>query len=408
MNKAEKKFRLYAVLAVFVLLTLLLGIINCVNFTMASTDADQVTGMLAQQHGAFASAAQPGGAMPPEQSGSQPPGRLGPMGPDSPEMNDSMRYFTFAFDAEGRARTVAYHISAVTESEAEAWARSLLGASTGWTRGTYRYRVYEEGGLVYVTVIDQGRELLPCYRILVISACGELLFLLLSFLVLRFVGRRLFAPLEDADRKQKKFIANADQEFRLPLTVISADTELLEREHGPDDRTRSIRRQVKKLSDLVEALGDLAIFDEADMSRARVPLSDLLRSALDRSAERFAARGLDLEADIAPDISLQADPEAMGRMVSELIDNALKYSLTRARFSLRREKDRIVLCAENDTQLPAGAADQVFDRFTTLANAVPGQGAGLGLAYVKDIVLAHDGRISAAVRDGRFILKIAL
>ena len=60
-------------------------------------------------------------------------------------------------------------ISAVTEEEALSWARSLRGENKrGWTRGVYRYRVYKTNHITYVTVIDQSRELLPCFRILLI------------------------------------------------------------------------------------------------------------------------------------------------------------------------------------------------------------------------------------------------
>ena len=106
---------------------------------------------------------------------------MGPMGPESPEMNASMRYFTYAFDSDGNAEQIAYQISAVTEEEAESWAESLADEKMGWTRGTYRYRVYEHKDKTYVTVIDQGRELLPSFRILSICVCGEVLVLILCW-----------------------------------------------------------------------------------------------------------------------------------------------------------------------------------------------------------------------------------
>ena len=68
----------------------------------------------------------------------------------------------------------------------------------------------------------------------------------------------------------------------------------------------------------------------------------------------------------------------------------------------------ILLQTENDSDLPAGDADQVFDRFTTLKNA-SSEEAGLGLSYVKDAVKSMDGRVSARVlEDGTFLLQIGL
>ena len=409
MNKAEKKFRLLAILVIFVLLTTLLAVINGVNFTMVASDADMLTQMLADRQGSFERKdnAPADRQFQPDQPREK-DFRMGPMGPDSPEMNESLRYFTVAFSDNGETvETVAFHISAVTEEEAEEWASELTKQQTGWTRGTYRYRVYKDHGTTYVTVIDQGRELLPSFRILIISAIGEVLALVIGWFVLLAIGRKIYAPLEEADRKQKNFIANANKEFRIPLTVIDGNTELAERKYGPDDQTRSTHRQVAKMNELVDKLGSVGIFDEENMSATEISLSEVLAAALDREKANFSARGIELTSDIAPDVTLKADPEGMSKLTDELVGNALKYALTKAHFKLNNENGVILIQAQNDTDLPDGPADQAFDRFTTLGNAKEG-GAGLGLSYVKETVKAHNGRASAAVSGGIFTLRITL
>ena len=408
MNRAEKKFRLYAILVIFVLLTSLLAVINGVNFTMASGDADELTQMLAERKGSFERGdGAPDGMQPRQDMPRDKNFRMGPMGPDSPEMNASLRYFTVAVTENGEAQTVAFHISAVTEEEAKEWASELLDRETGWTRGTYRYRTYKDHGTTYVTVIDQGRELLPSFRILIISAIGEVLVLVIGWFVLLGIGRKIYAPLKEADRKQKNFIKNANKEFRLPLTIIDGNTELAERRYGPDDQTRSTHRQVAKMNELVDKLGSVGIYDDENAACAKVPLSEYLSDALERESERFAARGVELTSDVEPDVTLDADPEGMSRMTDELIENALKYSLTRASFTLKSESGAVVLTVQNDTDLPDGPVNQVFDRFTLLENAEEGC-AGLGLSYVKETVKAHNGRASAAVENGVFTLRITL
>ncbi len=407
MKKAKNKLILFAVLSVFVLLTLLIAILNGVNFTMAANDADAITQSLAWQKGSFGpNDRRPNGAGGFFARGES--GQIGPMGPGSPEMGASLRYFTFAFDGKtGNAETVALEISAITESEAEEWARSLLRESTGWTRGTYRYRVYEAEGKTFVTVIDQGRELLPSYRILIISVIGEALCLLLMFLFLLYAGKRLFAPLEDADRKQRQFIDGMEKEFQVPLTVVNADVELLERGGGANEQTNSIRRQVHTMSRLLKSLAGLGVLTgETDFS-APVPLSEFLQSEIDLHTEAFLRRGIHPETEIEPGITLRASPEGIKRLVEELLDNAEKYAVSRAKFTLRREKERILLLCENDAALPDGSCDQVFDRFTTLPNAAEGS-LGLGLAMVKELVQSCNGRLRASVTCGVFTLRIAL
>ena len=94
-------------------------------------------------------------------------------------------------------------------------------------------------------------------------------------------------------------------------------------------------------------------------------------------------------------------------LAAELIRNALKDADSWVSFSLERTKDRVILETRNDTDLPDGPADQIFDRFTTLDNAAK-EDSGMGLAYVKDIVKAHKGRAAASVAEGIFTLRIAL
>ena len=86
MSKARKKFVLYAMLALFALLGILLGIINGVNFTMASQDADRITQMLSENQGAFPGPRPMGDMNPRLDMRNGRPAQMGPLGPDSPEM----------------------------------------------------------------------------------------------------------------------------------------------------------------------------------------------------------------------------------------------------------------------------------------------------------------------------------
>ena len=426
MKKAKRLYTLYAVLAIFVLLTLLLGIINGVNFTMAAQDADEITRRISGGHGAFSDRSDGAAgadipAEPPQEAAPQiaqgfaredfgKGGRLRFMGPDSPELSASVRYFTCVFEGENDDGTmVSFAISAVTSDQALQWAKDLADQKeTGWTKTVYRYRVYTENGKTYVTVIDQSRELLPCYRILLISVIGELLGLIVSVLVLIFVSNRLFRPLEEADRKQQRFIAEAESEFKVPLTVINAATETMERQNGASEQTELINRQVKRMTSLVKKLGALAVFDENNDMKTRISVSAAFQSALDAADGSFREKGITLTSLIAPDVYLNADDGAVKKLVGELIDNALKFSRTKAEFTLKKQGERTVITAANDTSLSDRTADQAFDRFTRFENAENVPGAGLGLAYVKDTVRSLDGRVTANVKDGAFTLEIRL
>ena len=134
MNKARKKFILFSELAIILLLTVLLTVINVLSFTMAAEDADRVTEHLAMKHGSFEDANAPRDMQPPQDESSQLPNtstgapqsgtdnsgstrrsikpfRLNDgtvrMGPDSEEMKSSLRYFTAAIDKKGNVSNVS-------------------------------------------------------------------------------------------------------------------------------------------------------------------------------------------------------------------------------------------------------------------------------------------------------------
>ena len=426
MDKVRSKIVLYSLASVFVLLTAILAVINGLNFTMAADDADKITQMIADRHGSFEGGTGVEGQKknPAERAETKDipdsgdkavrgteghPKGMGPMGPQSPETNKSVRYFTYMFYKDGRAKNIVYNISAVDQYDAYYWAESLLNENpTGWTNGTYRYRVYKYKDRTYVTIIDQGRELFPSYRILVISVIGELAGLIISFFVLQIISKKLIRPLEDADRKQRQFIANVESDFKLPLTIINANTELIEKENGVSDETSSINRQVRRMTSLVKDLRTLSFINYEGDTVREFDLSDMMISVIDGRREKFREHNIDLTMDIEDNITIQGDVERIRRVIRELADNSLMFAKSRAKFRLVRENERVKIVQTNDTQLPAGSLDIIFDRFVTLDNADTSDTAGLGLSFVKDTVKAMGGRVGAEVKDGEFNLTIAL
>ena len=402
MRKVKKQFILYAMIAIFVLLTVLLSVINVIDFTLAAQDADHMTQMLSEENGRFG-----GEREKPKDDG--PVGRFGPMGPSSPDARASLRYFTFAFDTQGNAESVAFEMTSLSKEEAEAWARGLLRETTGWTHSSYRYRTYEKDGMTYVTVIDQGRELLSPYRILIISAVGEVIVLLIAFAVLVKVSGRLLDPIAAADRKQKHFISEIETNFKVPLTVLSAGTELIERENGATDITRSMRRQLRNMTALVKDLGNLAVLNDGNYAVEALDLSALCDRLSKQYENRFADRSVRFESDVTPGVTIRGDAGAVEKALTELFDNLVKFSESKAAVSLRGEDSRVLLTFRNDTDLPQGRCDQVFDRFTRLDNAEGLDGAGLGLSHVREVVKAHNGRVEALVDgDGMFTVRVSL
>ena len=158
----------------------------------------------------------------------------------------------------------------------------------------------------------------------------------------------------------------------------------------------------------VRELSSLSVFEEKDKNISTIHLSDILSSVIDSRSADFEQKNIRLVCEIADDVILEGDDAKMKKAVSEIVDNAVKFAGTEAVFRLQQNNKRIILTQENDTALKDGSIDQIFDRFTMLENANGTKGIGLGLSYVKQTALAHSGRVSANVKNGRFILQMSL
>lgn len=395
MKKTVKLFVINGTAAAALLLVILLAAVNLLSFTMAAEDADRLTMRIAEGRGTLKG--------PPKDVGSG----LDRMGPGSPELLHSTRYFTYCVDT---GKMVAFNISAFTEEEAKALAEKLFHEKfgyTGWTNGSYRYRIYEAiDGKYYVTVVDQGRELLPSYRILIVSVIGGLACLAVSAAVLTAVGKKLFRPLEEVDRRQKQFAAVVESDLKVPITVISADVALIERENGESARTDSIRRQIGKVSSLVEEFGELSVFGDQTGEKETVNVSELFSARIDEKRAGFYEAGVEVITEIQDGVSLSGDSELICGMLGELVCNAVRFGRGSAVFTLSESGGRVTLTASNGTELSDRRADQAFDRFVRLENAAGKDGRGLGLSYVRDVARTMNGRVTAYVRDGQFTVEL--
>ncbi len=159
---------------------------------------------------------------------------------------------------------------------------------------------------------------------------------------------------------------------------------------------------------LVKKLSNVGVFDEGELTKLQCDVSALAQAIGDTMKNSFTEKERTLEVNADQPVVINADSEAISQLISELLENALKFSLSKAQMKVGVEDGHDVIIVTNDTNLPDGNYDQVFDRFTRLENAKDLSGAGLGLSHVKEIVQAHNGRASANVAHGVFILRINL
>ena len=256
------------------------------------------------------------------------------------------------------------------------------------------------------------REMMGSY--LFIGAAALLLLLAAAVLLSWWATR----PVERAWRQQRQFLSDASHELKTPLTVILSNAEMLDASPLEDRPARwadNIRSEARRMRQLVEEMLTLA---RADSMTASAVLGDVsLSEAAEDCALAFEPvafeAGKRLEYRLTEAVSVLGDGEKLRRLVSILLDNAIKYGVPGGAVSLtleRRER-QAALTVSNPGEIPAEQLPRLFERFYR-ADASRGEksGFGLGLSIAAVIAQEHRGTLKAeSGREGtRFVFTLPL
>jgi signal transduction histidine kinase len=200
---------------------------------------------------------------------------------------------------------------------------------------------------------------------------------------------------------KRRLVADASHELRTPLAVMRSeiDVSLREDELGGDARAvlESTREEVDRMTRIVENLLTLARADEGrlEVLPRAIDLHDVSAGAVESLDGVARAKGVRVSVSDGA-VGAHGDPELLRQVVSNLVDNAIKYGgdggVDVSPWSQNGEAG--VTVADSGPGIPAGARDHVFDRFYRADDARGREGgSGLGLAICDEIVRAHGGRI---------------
>jgi signal transduction histidine kinase/putative methionine-R-sulfoxide reductase with GAF domain len=221
---------------------------------------------------------------------------------------------------------------------------------------------------------------------------------------------------EELRRQREQFLAAAAHDLKTPLTTIQGLVQLLGRQLGRLDLPQperfgatmhSIESGTRKMNALIEELLDLTRLDTTGaltLNRAPVDLGKLAQAVLDVYSASADNHRLVLDAPAEPLVG-HWDEARLERVISNLIGNAIKYSPEGGEVLLRVGKEAQgwarVTVADHGIGIPDSDVERVFERFQRGSN-VPGSlsGSGVGLSYVRQLVLQHGGAISVQSKLG--------
>ena len=217
-------------------------------------------------------------------------------------------------------------------------------------------------------------------------------------------------PAEEAWEQQRRFVADASHELKTPLTVILTNTGILLAHSGDTIAQQQkwveyIGDEAQRMRALVEDLLFLAKSDagkETAPVTAPVDVSELTWSALLPFEPVAFEQGVEMESEIADQLTVQGNADQLRRLVAILLDNAVKYAGNGGRVKLvlsRPERGGVCLAVHNTgPAIPPEHLPHLFERFYRAddSRARTSGGYGLGLAIAKRIVDGHGGSIAVS------------
>ena len=264
------------------------------------------------------------------------------------------------------------------------------------------------GCQIRIVFADRSFELSNMQHLVLTSLLIGGVSLVALFFISYGLARLAIRPVGRAWEQQRQFIADASHELKTPLTVILANTGILQ-SHSADtidsqkkwvESTRTEGERMKQLID------DMLFLAKSDADRlpavlSRLDLSDALWSCLLPFEAVAYERGLTLNPEIAPDIFVDGDGSALKQLFLILLDNACKYSGTHGTITVKLERiGAVAVLTMHNTgdPIPPQALPHIFERFYRAdGSRVRAEGGyGLGLALAKTIADTHDATLTAA------------
>jgi len=335
-------------------------------------------------------------------SGSAPPDR-------------SVSFFVVVDDAG--AVTSSFSVFELGDDFYEEAAAAALdqGSPSGIVRqdgSAWAFQVGQRPDGTRVTFLDVSSSLSIINRLVYTFLAVAAVMLVFIFLISKFFADRAIRPIRDAFERQKVFVADASHELRTPLAVINSNVDILlsNADDVNPERARwlhHIKHEAERMTALTSDLLYLAHVDHTGErpEHGQIDLSAIALNAVLTMEAVFFEQGRRICHDIEPGLETIGNNEQIDRVVTVLLDNALKYSSPGGTVtaSVKRRHNAVVLSVSNPGEgIPPEHLESVFDRFYRVDSARTGKtrSYGLGLAIARTIVSQHNGRIYAESSPG--------
>lgn len=251
------------------------------------------------------------------------------------------------------------------------------------------------------------------FRVSIASGIGALI---IFAIVLILVSGKAIKPIVDTYHKQQEFITNAGHELKIPLAVISANTEMEEMLGNNSEWNESTKEQVAKLTKLINRLIALARASETgEITLSKVDFSQIVQNSTKDFRSVMKKNNLVYQVSIREGINVIAEKHSLTEIVNILLDNARKYCDPHGKVQVRLTRSTLnknAILRVSNTYKEGKNEDysHFFDRFyreDESHNSKKG-GFGIGLAMARELTEAFRGKISVSHNGDEIIFRVNL
>ena len=236
---------------------------------------------------------------------------------------------------------------------------------------------------------------------LILFILGEIIIFIITYLITEWIT----TPVNESFEKQKTFIADASHELKTPLSVMIASCDAYF--NDKDEKwIHNMKNESERMIKLVTELLDLAkTEEELDISMEDNNLSDIVEGSILTFESLFYENNIKLKYDIEPNIKMICNEGLITELMDILIDNAIKHCSNKGKvFAKLYKKNKQITLEVKNTGNPIKKEEEekIFERFYKVDSSRNrnSNNYGLGLAIAKNIVLRHNGKISAHSDNG--------
>lgn len=331
-------------------------------------------------------------------------------------------YYSCIFDEDNNIVKIIDEMTdnmQIDKSDIADYAKKALGEND--ISGRYGNYYYMKGrtkdGRQIVVFLDATMEISSMTRLFYWTLAVCIAGLLITFIFMLFLSKRVIQPEIENTRRQKQFITNASHELKTPLAVIRANVEMEEIMNGETEFSKSTIKQIDHMNGLIKNLVMIAKAEEKEdkSTMSDENITELVNDSVSSFDAMAKQEQLQLVKEIENDVHMVINGSKVRQLTTLLVDNAIKYcdenGVVRVRLTSIRKGKGIILKVSN-TYAEGAKVDyrRFFDRFyrEDQSHNIDRGGYGIGLSIAESICRQNNGSIRADWNNGEisFVCKL--